>query len=170
MPRIFPVLLTLFAFFSAPMAQAEGYTATAMTFEPMEFNISDGKWAPMDKIQKSGATVELNLNHGSIYGLKVIIEGKEGKSRWGARLHATIECNTCFYQGKHAKHKVEILPAATMPRLFAAKKGQKAKAFGFLQLPIWSNNAGDNRIVVELRDGKHSLIKGKINLYAEGFE
>ena len=170
MLRIFPLLLILFVFFSTPIARAAGYTATAMTFEPMEFDTSDGKWAPMDKIQKSGATVELNLNHGNIYGLKVIIEGKEGKPRWSAQLHATIECNTCFYQGKHAKHKIKILPAATIPLLFASKKTKKAKAFGFLQLPIWSNNAGDNNIVVELRDGKQSLIKGKINLYAEGFE
>ena len=124
----------------------------------------------MDKIQKSGSIVELNLNHGSIYGLKVIIEGKQGKPRWDAQLHATIECSACFYQGKDSKHKIKILPAATIPIIFGSKKTKKGKAFGFLQLPIWSNNAGENNIEVELRDGKQSLIKGKINLYAEGFE
>ena len=119
MVHIFPVLLILFSFFSTSIARAAEYTATAITFEPMVFDTSEGKWVSMDKIQKSGSTLELNLNHGSIYGLKVIIEGKQGKPRWFARLHATIECNTCFYQGKYSKHKIKILPAATIPLLFA---------------------------------------------------
>jgi hypothetical protein len=125
MVRIFPVLLIIFSFFSTSIARAQGYTATAITFEPMEFDTSKGKWVSMDKIQKSGSIVELNLNHGSIYGLKIIIQGKQGKPRWSAQLHATIECSACFYQGKDSKHKIKILPAATIPVIFGSKKTKK---------------------------------------------
>ena len=107
----------------------------------------------------------------SLYGLKVIIRGK-GEPRWSAELRGSITCDRCFHAGDHGKHKIDFQPAPTIPMMHGQDeaKGTEGVAYSFLLFPAWSNNAGNNHIEVELRDGDTVLGKAESDIYAEGFE